>query len=434
MERGQGYSLSGGGRPRAAHLKLSYEWWLAICLLAGPWLLTVYCRRQLLPGPGLVGLTLLPGLATTLVLICHLHGHWHHNHPPGSEGHPFATLGVANWVTLLRGSAIVTLAGFLPISLTATGGMRGYLAWLPGSLYLLIALADLVDGFVARRSGRVSELGRTLDTATDAAGVLIAALLAVAWQRLPVAYLLVGVAYYPFTWGVWFRRRRGLPVVQLISRPYSRIIAGVHMVLAGVALVPLISPPYLALAAYLSMTPFLLGFLRDWLLVSCRLRSDSCQRTVGDHWAASLGGTVLPLLLRLALMGFMVFMTLGRAELPMTGPGPLGVVVCALLAGIGLLCRISALVLALILAIGVSPVGPGHHALLLFGIAFTLALTGSGPYTLWSPEEALLYRRPAADGQGSLDGASCQGHPGCDPQTPSNDTPYKEDHGPATSG
>ena len=45
------------------------------------------------------------------------------------------------------------------------------------------------------------------------------------------------------------------------------------------------------------------------------------------------------------------------------------------------------------LSCGLTPYGTSLPVLLLFGIAATLMLTGTGPLSLWSPEEGILYRR-----------------------------------------
>ena len=65
----------------------------------------------------------------------------------------------------------------------------------------------------------------------------------------------------------------------------------------------------------------------------------------------------------------------------------------SLLAGIGWLGRSAALLLTLLLSSSLTPYGTDLPVLVLFGIAATLMLTGTGPLSLWSPEEGILYRR-----------------------------------------
>ena len=272
------------------------------------------------------------------------------------------------------------------------------LVWAPGLIYLGIALADLLDGFVARRQHRQTELGQRLDIETDAAGLLVALLVAVSLDRLPALTLLVGLAYYLFLFGIWWRQQRHLPLIALQSRPYARIIAGFQMGLVAMALLPLFNPPFTFIAAVLVMTPLLVGFGRDWLVVSCRLRIDSNQRTALDHWAGLVLARFLPLVLRLLLLaGGIVTLVQGAASLP----HPVWLwaqSLCCLLAGVGWMGRSAALLLTLLLSCSLAPYGTGLPVLVLFGIAATLMLTGTGPLSLWSPEEGILYRR-SRDGE-----------------------------------
>ena len=163
--------------------------------------------------------------------------------------------------------------------------------------------------------------------------------------------------------------------------------------LVALALLPLFNPPFTFIAAALVMTPLLVGFGRDWLVVSCRLRIDSNQRTALDHWAGLVSARFLPLVLRpLLLVGGIVTLVQGAASLP----HPVWLwaqSLCCLLAGIGWLGRSAALLLTLLLSCDLTPYGTDLPVLVLFGIAVTLMLIGTGPLSLWSPEEGILYRR-----------------------------------------
>ena len=66
---------------------------------------------------------------------------------------------------------------------------------------------------------------------------------------------------------------------------------------------------------------------------------------------------------------------------------------CSLLAGVGCLGRSAALLLTLLLSLNISPFGTSASTLALFGAAAALMLSGTGPWSLWSPEERILYRR-----------------------------------------
>jgi CDP-diacylglycerol---glycerol-3-phosphate 3-phosphatidyltransferase len=132
------------------------------------------------------------------------------NHRCGEADQPFPTLGAAIWITLLRGAAVVALAGFLPLAVLPAPLRPEPWSGRRGLIYLGIALADLLDGFVARRLHRQTPLGRRLDVETDAAGLLVALLVAVSLDRLPAFTLLVGLAYYLFCFGIRRRRQQGI--------------------------------------------------------------------------------------------------------------------------------------------------------------------------------------------------------------------------------
>lgn len=366
---------------------------LAAALLLCPWLATIFLCAPLLRLHPPTILALLPGLIVAIYLQLRLLTHLESNHRSGEAERLFPTLGAANWITLLRDSAIVALAGFLPLALQPAPALPPDLIWAPGLIYLGVSLADLLDGFVARRQHRQTELGQRLDIETDAAGLLVALLVAVSLDRLPALSLLVGLAYYLYLFGIWWRRQRNLPLVAPQSRPYARIIAGFQMGLVAMALLPLFDPPFTSIAAALIMTPLLVGFGRDWLVVSCRLPIDSNQHTVLDHWAGLVLARFLPLVLRLLLLAVgIVTLVQGAASLP----HPVWLwaqSLCCLLAGVGWLGRCAALLLTLLLGCGLTPYGTGLPVLFLFGVAATLMLTGTGPLSLWSPEEGILYRR-----------------------------------------
>lgn len=177
-----------------------------------------------------------------------------------------ASLGPGTLLTVARGVLIAFLAGFLLLPQPTES-----LVWLPATLYGVAALADYVDGTLARLTDHVTTLGARLDTEFDALGILIAPLLAVLYGQLPFWYLSVSAARYLFVLGRWLRRRRGLPVLALPSRRSRRLLAGLQMAFLAVVLSPAVTPPVTTLGAVFVAVPFIAGFVRDWLYVSGRL-------------------------------------------------------------------------------------------------------------------------------------------------------------------
>lgn len=196
-----------------------------------------------------------------------------HNHHP-SERRLFTGLGLANYVTVLRGLMIAAALGFCLSPMPP-----GRLAWAPAVLYTLAAISDLLDGYLARSKGRITRLGEILDMRFDGLGVLIASILAFQYGKVPAIYLLVGLARYLFLGGIWLRSQLGYNVYNLPKSPSRRTLAGIQMVFLFSVLWPISAPPATSILAILIAIPFLLGFLRDWLSVSGALRAPRDERT-----------------------------------------------------------------------------------------------------------------------------------------------------------
>lgn len=393
-ERGE-TTCSGTSDRQQALLGLRQQSWWAALVLFSPWLVTIFFCWPILCSKPITIMGLLPGLAAAAHIARYLYHHLLSNHRYSEEDHLFSTLGTANWITLLRAAAIVALAGFLPLAVQPDLGLLSQerLAWASGIVYLGISIFDLLDGYVARRQGHETELGTQLDIVTDAAGLLVASLLAVALGRLPFIYLLVGLAYYPFVFGIWLRQRRAMPVVALQSRPYARIIAGCQMGLVAMALLPIFKPAFTYLAASIFMTPLLIGFLRDWLVVSCRIKTDADQQSRLDLWMQSLAMKPLPLALRLIIFTGGITTLAGNGVFQTHLSWQLAHSFFCLLAAIGFMGRTAGLFLVLLLGSSQSPFGTTILSMTLFSTAAALMLNGTGTMSLWAPEETILYRR-----------------------------------------
>jgi phosphatidylglycerophosphate synthase len=293
----------------------------------------------------------------------------------------------------MRGGAVVALAGFLPAALNRQEIQATFFTWTPALIYLGISLADVVDGMFARLSKRETELGKKLDIETDAAGLLIASLVAVALGRLPVLYLLAGCAYYFFTTGICLRQARSLPVFELRPRPYARITAGFQMGLVALGLMPLFNGLFTRIAAVLFMIPLLLGFARDWLVVSGWLPTGKNQQGDLDRWAEEFSNKQLAPFMRLLLLAAWLCILVTNEGLHPALSWQIAISIFCLLAVTGFLGRSASLCLVLLLAGSHSPFGFSTASVALFVSAAALLLTGTGVRSLWAPEERYLYRR-----------------------------------------
>ena len=171
----------------------------------------------------------------------------------------------ASRVTLARGILIAALAWFVLVPL------QGIAAWLPGPMYTVAAMADWIDGYLARRRGEATAAGARFDVEVDALGLLVGSLVAIGNGLLPPWYLALGAAYYLFQGGLWLRERLGWPVhrERLRRNPYARVFAGLQMALVAISLYP-ICRPSLDVVATLLMTPTLVMFAREWWLATRR--------------------------------------------------------------------------------------------------------------------------------------------------------------------
>jgi CDP-diacylglycerol--glycerol-3-phosphate 3-phosphatidyltransferase len=195
----------------------------------------------------------------------------HLNHSP-TDNTLKKTLGPGNQVTLLRGLLIAATAGFLVTTGLQT---KPLLPYLPAILYTAAALGDALDGYIARQRQQTTELGKELDTTLDAMGLVIAPLLAVLYGKLFASYLLVSVAYYLFQGGLLWRQRFDKPVYPLPPSRLRRQLAGYQMGLVATVLWPPLPALLTRPVGILFMLPMLFGFLRDWLVVSGRLSTDT---------------------------------------------------------------------------------------------------------------------------------------------------------------
>lgn len=177
-----------------------------------------------------------------------------------------AVLAPPNLVTLTRGGLFAVTAGFLFVS-PATAVVR----WAPAACYGTGVVLDFVDGSLARRTGRTTELGAKLDLAFDTLGFLVAPLVAVAWGQLPVAYLSLSAARYVYRAGIGWRKRRGRPVGELPASRIRRPLAALQMGFITVALAPVLPASVVHPLALVVAVPSLATFARDYLAVTGRL-------------------------------------------------------------------------------------------------------------------------------------------------------------------
>ena len=296
------------------------------------------------------------------------------------------TLGAANRLTLLRGWLVAATAGFLAQPITPA------LLLAPALLYSAAAVADRLDGWLARRRDGVSLLGAALDTRYDALGLVVAPLLAVRAERLHASYLLVSVAYYLFVFGQWWRTRHGKPLQPLLPSPLRRTLAGMQMGIVAAALWPPLDPALTRVAGFCFMLPLLLGFVVDWCVVSARLPAQGAlaqwlyQRL--PRLSAAWGLPALRLLLA-TLLPLMLSLPVPAATVPLAW-----LALALMLTGTA--ARSGAALLLGLLCWQPQAAPPAPVTLLLLAVTTAILLLGSGRASLWRGDEGWLAGRDGA--------------------------------------
>jgi CDP-diacylglycerol--glycerol-3-phosphate 3-phosphatidyltransferase len=310
------------------------------------------------------------------------------NHRPDEE-RLLASLGWGNTLTLLRGLFVAALLGFLLLPRPL-----GWLSWIPGILFVLSDVADFLDGYLARITNHATRLGEILDMSFDGIGVLAAVLLGVQYGQLPAWYLLIGFSRYLFLGGQWLRKRLDRPVYKLPSSISRRGFAGLMMGFLAAALLPVFRPPGLHIAATLFGLPFLVGFIRDWLTVSGVIQSgNGLTKRISRlllHW--------LPLALRLAILALILIGLFQWIEIASkSNRAPLTLVVFNLVIVVMIVLGVAPRITSIL---GLCLLGLFQAYTSLTSVQITLAIAytailylGGGAYSLWKPEEFLVYKR-----------------------------------------
>ncbi|MBT7073811.1 MAG: CDP-alcohol phosphatidyltransferase family protein, partial [Anaerolineae bacterium] len=273
---------------------------------------------------------------------------------------------------------------------------KGWLGWLPFTFYLLAAFSDLLDGYLARINNHVTKLGAALDMNNDSWGVLIVTGLVFWYGQVPIWYLPVGLARYIFIAGLWLREKQGKENLEMPPSFRRRIFAGIQMGFIVSMLAPPFSPPATTLAASLFMLPFLVGFLYDWFLITGKIDPEKGVKLF-DDFLISAPMRWIPFIIRLITAATLILLTIEMwqsifVQLPVFLAllwiiFSLSAIVMLLLGVLGRLGAIFALIVA-----GLIFSSQANHIFLLFA-GTALLFTGTGVFSLWSPEEWLIYNR-----------------------------------------
>lgn len=306
---------------------------------------------------------------------------------PNEGGALYSSLGWANEITILRGYLFAILAGFIFLP-----PPPGVLAWAPGILYLAAVCMDFLDGYLARVTRMTSVLGSMMDMEWDSLGMLIAVSVGIFSGQIHASYFILAIARFVFIFGIDWRVKKGLPVYTLDESMIRRALAGMQMGFVAVVLLPVFNSTVTQIASIGFMLPSLVHFWRDWLWVSGGLRQ-------GDQKASLTKNRVLYIVFPLVLRGLLVlllgiFICIDLNDGQVRHVAALVITSIALPALVlGLAGRITALGILLMLGFLLrADINQPVYWLILFCSALVM-ISGTGPYSLWSPENWLIYHR-----------------------------------------
>lgn len=302
----------------------------------------------------------------------------YNRHPETSV--KYQTLGAGTVVTIFRGYLIVLLSGFIlhtvfPIT------TEPWFAWLPGLFFIIASAADYLDGYLARRTGHTSEMGERLEHLVDTAALVIAPILAVLLNRLPLWYLIILLMQITSKLVVHYWTRTGKKTYPVPARPQARVVAGFQMGFVGVALLPFLPAFALTAASVAVVVVSSWEFILDITYVTGRP-----PKMAGPY--AQIFAAIKAAVRILAYISLPAALFLGEANIP----GWL--LIAGLPVLLGFLPRLSAVVVAVLLGIAGPATFSTACSILLFSLVFML---GPGKPVLWDGEEQLLMKKIGGD-------------------------------------
>ena len=160
------------------------------------------------------------------------------------------------------------------------------------------------------------------------------------------------------------------------------------MGLCATVLMPIYSPPGTAIVATMLMIPFIIGFYRDWLVVSRSIDTRGRSYQTTERRLTSIVIEWLPLPLRVSLL-ILVALYIINGELSELRDLVM-IVGGSVLAATGIIGRLGALLILLDINFETQGLEFTPIQLAITILSTCLMLTGSGKFALWKPDETFL--------------------------------------------
>lgn len=178
---------------------------------------------------------------------------------------PHQRFGTANSVTLGRAGLTALLWGVVGEALPGPLALDAEFGWLLAGAATAALLLDGVDGWIARRSGMVSQFGADFDLEVDCLFVLALSLLVYAAGRTGAWVLSSGLMRYLFVGAGWLWPTLAAPLQPLRRRKVIAAIQGGVLIATLAPVLPTSAGPPLCLGA-LALLIYSFGADLLWLM------------------------------------------------------------------------------------------------------------------------------------------------------------------------
>jgi phosphatidylglycerophosphate synthase len=183
---------------------------------------------------------------------------------------PHQRFGVGNSVTLTR--AALTALLWSVVGETLLGGSRCFdaeLRWFLAIVATAALLLDGIDGWMARRSGMVSDFGAHFDMEVDSLFVLALSVLAYGTGDVGAWVLAIGLMRYIFVFAGWLWPVLAAPLMPLLRRKVISVLQAAVLIATLAPMLPIEAAQVLCL---ISLALLMYSFGADMLWLTTRTR------------------------------------------------------------------------------------------------------------------------------------------------------------------
>ncbi|HUL44411.1 MAG TPA: CDP-alcohol phosphatidyltransferase family protein [Bacteroidota bacterium] len=169
-------------------------------------------------------------------------------------------------VTISNGLSALRVLLIIPIALYLNSPETRFVAL---GLILVAVATDLLDGYIARKLGEVTELGKILDPVADKLAVAFVSLILALQQRIPWWFFAIAVVrdILIFCGGVLLRRKRGVTLQSNLIGKWTVTVVAAFLV------VTILNEPYLSALQTMFLFASVVMLLVSFISYAIRFRT-----------------------------------------------------------------------------------------------------------------------------------------------------------------